>query len=811
MVLQTDFHRDCFIIKYDYRKDALEAYGERNSRPTNGALKNRASSDDYVVHNNLAHTGNRATSTSRCKTFFILGVTVMNLMIQNTNSLLNVPNPKCHCPYVPCRINNNKISQLFLSTKDNNNDDESERTGGIRDDSTRNDDNKGKKKNNKNKNKKKNQWLETLIDPYSAGKKFRKSLDSLSTLPGLTPPKTKASDFILDEVDFKRKPSSVVSRTSVNEKGGVGKLKLNQQNEKDLPLSTKLRLYKLFDNPIYEPYTGEISNDFWDDDAPEVLIIGASGKLGRLIVKRLLRDLKTDFRVRVLVRDLYSSTLNLLGSGVTYCQGDLLNIDSLEYAVTDVDKIIFCAAPPSPSISGIGESKSELVNVMERRRKLAEEIDVIGMRNILQAYQNVRYADYGSSQTPKRTLFKFHSTEKNGNDDFNVFSVMNFDNQEEMKINNNDEEIAQKIDKLNKQKQQKSSKKTKTPPSINTKWIKNKFGNAVFTGIISPQMSTLMPAIISARLRDRDDQNMGLDFKKNGFGGFIVRLCGDGNRYECFIRTSLHEESKPIEYVCSFTTNRKTEDNNNNISKNKFVTVRLPFSKFIPTDTNTNKSSEKNLPTFDGSDVRQIGFRIKQPSTQTIVRPTYNTKKNKINFFYIAVSYIKIYRSNIEPEFIYVSDSSIPEIISNQERMAPNTILEQSQNSEKSLNEVELNLGLDLRRFSDETYFKFLGEQFLRNSGLSYTILRISGFNDSPVGNLSNLSLVQTASPLEQKRSSSYSSSSPVSRVDVAEIVARCLLDPNTCNTTFQIFKGNREEERKTNLTERMSRLVRDS
>ena len=53
-------------------------------------------------------------------------------------------------------------------------------------------------------------------------------------------------------------------------------------------------------------------------------------------------------QVRVLVRDLYSKTLNTLGTGVAYCQGDLNNMDSLEYALTDVDKIVVCAAAPRP-------------------------------------------------------------------------------------------------------------------------------------------------------------------------------------------------------------------------------------------------------------------------------------------------------------------------------------------------------------------------------------------------------------------------------------------------------------------------------
>ena len=36
----------------------------------------------------------------------------------------------------------------------------------------------------------------------------------------------------------------------------------------------------------------------------------------------------------------------MLGTGVTYCQGELYDMESLEYALTDVDKIVFCESPP---------------------------------------------------------------------------------------------------------------------------------------------------------------------------------------------------------------------------------------------------------------------------------------------------------------------------------------------------------------------------------------------------------------------------------------------------------------------------------
>ena len=128
-------------------------------------------------------------------------------------------------------------------------------------------------------------------------------------------------------------------------------------------------------------------------------------------------------QVRVLVRDLYSKTLNTLGTGVTYCQGDLNNMDSLEYALTDVDKIVVCAAAPRPDEEGFKDkfrsflkdnilldgnevvleeiessqdNKREanidddtdmewerLESVMEVRAKLAEQIDLIGIQNLV--------------------------------------------------------------------------------------------------------------------------------------------------------------------------------------------------------------------------------------------------------------------------------------------------------------------------------------------------------------------------------------------------------------------------------------------
>ena len=145
-----------------------------------------------------------------------------------------------------------------------------------------------------------------MLDPFKAGKKFRKTINT--------------------------------ALTSIGASGGLSKDRRSVYFVDDRFLEPGGALFSER-NPLLERMEE-------DGYVPEVLVVGATGEVGRLVVRRLLLDGR--FRVRVLVRDLYSKTLNLLGTGVTYCQGDLGNIESLEYALTDVDKIVFCAGAPRP-------------------------------------------------------------------------------------------------------------------------------------------------------------------------------------------------------------------------------------------------------------------------------------------------------------------------------------------------------------------------------------------------------------------------------------------------------------------------------
>lgn len=411
-----------------------------------------------------------------------------------------------------------------------------------------------------------------------------------------------------------------------------------------------------------------------------------------------------------MVRDLYSKTLNTLGTGVTYCQGDLNNMDSLEYALTDVDKIVVCAAAPRPdeedfkskflgfvkdNLHGgekvLGEidsseqhskRKSEVYNenntnmewerlesIIQVRAKLAEQVDFVGMQNLVKAYQNVRHADYGTSQAAKRSLFKFQSRA----DDFQLFAIDDAESYPVSAEKGNNEvksmsqvkstlystgpnqanslpllgdnepndvygEYADEYDKyqyvddfddgyrnedgheyvVDSESTSTSVVESRQESNVKTQvqWIRNEFGHGVFVGKVPRASSTSgggESAIISSRLRSRDGtKDEGIDL--GGFGGFVCRVCSDGGTYEAFVRTNFDGEG--IEYVCSFSTASKPP-RRGNASRNKFTTIRLPFESFTPVK---QRIGDLSVPQFEGKDCRYIGFRFRSSRNPNTVQ-----------------------------------------------------------------------------------------------------------------------------------------------------------------------------------------------
>ena len=551
-----------------------------------------------------------------------------------------------------------------------------------------------------------------------------------------------------------------------------------------------------------------------DDYVPEILVVGATGEVGSLVVRGLLRE-KGRFRVRVLVRDLYTRTLNRLGTGVTYCQGDLNNVDSLEYALTDVDKIIFCASPPKPdeedfrakfkdyvqetlrSADGVENVQGEeddaawerLDSVLQLRAELAEQVDCVGMKNVVTAYQHVRHADYGTSQAAKRTLFKFEGRPQ----DFNLFSVdqTGDDNDTGDSIdsyyedvedldgfdNYDDDEYSDEYDKFSE-----GGLETRRDNKVQaqTQWLRNKFGHAVFVGRL-PKATEGMgggeAAVISSRFRSRDNPDDGIDLSTQ-FSGMIARICADGGVYEAFVRTGLYA-SGGIEYVCEFSPSTKATGYMK--SKNKFSTVRLPFVNFQPVARKEGGSSLKaaDVPIFRGKDIQYIGFRYRSGSNKLKEQLEPGDKAK----FYLALSYIKLYRAQPEPEFVYVSDARIPPNVKHGMVRHENHQLVSIGPGDDSggvqlLDDKRLQTASDRDRTEEEVYYKFRGEEILKNSGLSYTIIRVMNYNESPASEASTIDLKASNDEIMD-----------VSRAEVAQVAVSAIMDPKALNKSFYVSK----------------------
>lgn len=686
-------------------------------------------------------------------------------------------------------------------------------------DNKKSDDTKSDNKSNKNNN---SNILSLLSNPFQAGIQFRQTLDSVLKSASNLSPNQKAIYYLDDRFLDRDSAKSDSSNSNINNNNNLssGALAFAQRN--------------ILSSPF--PLSSNSKNTYQEQDyIPEVLVIGATGAIGRLVVRRLV--LSGRFRVRVLVRDLYSNTLNMLGTGVTYCQGDLRNVESLEYAVTDVDKIVFCAGPPRVDEEdfgvkfrdfveenlkgdgsgdnggdGNGEEEEEeeevdfqkLSNTMEIRAKLAQQVDDLGMQNVVRAYQNVRHADYGTSQAAKRSLFKFQDREE----DYNLFTINvdeevnanlksksggagadgigsavrtqndsmgasagrkndkpyneynnddvygNDDNYDDVyggdEYGSNDAYDAESTVQSTKPKPTKSLSST---VKSQVTWMKNQFSHGVFVGKLPIAVNGVgsEASIISSRLRSRDDPEKGTDLS-NGFAGFVCRMCADGKTYQAYIRTSEYE-SNGIEYVCSFETEMKTSFSDGNKSLNKFQTVRLPFSKFKPIARRTVPGVEVdllNVKSFVGRDVKQIGFRV-DSADNVLANNDPNKARYKWMSFYIAICYIKVYRSQPEPEFVYLSDARIPaEVKSGMVRHDLKRILSDTDGEEVEsllINEEEAKRVLQnpKDRSGEELYYKYRGEEILKNSGLQYSIIRVPSLNELPSGEFSTIQLKQVS------------------------------------------------------------------
>lgn len=402
-----------------------------------------------------------------------------------------------------------------------------------------------------------------------------------------------------------------------------------------------------------------------EDQAPEVLVAGATGETGRIIVRKLLLR---GYRVRVLVRNLYSSTLDLLGTGVSFVKGDLTDYDSLREATGDVDKVI-CA---------VGAREGDDV----------ETVEYASVGCLIRAFQDSRVQYYGRAEATKLILFNF------GNEDH-----------------------LQKWKRVVPEEGDEGAR----PPRVNFQ-------------ITGPNRVAFMGHVYSKYSGLAEIRTLPSRVNLRGFSGLVLRCIGDGKRYYIVLRTT-EGIKNGIEYVAKISSH-----------KNKWESVRIPLSSFAAYDIK-DQLRNRDAPEIDRGDIRQIAIQYRKPA----VSPEKDDGR-----FYLGVDYLKAYRTQEQPDFVLVSCASV-------------TARDFSELDEHGLRAVAKD---------DITAWKYMAERRLRQSGLTYCIVRPGSFTDQPGGN--------KAIMLEQDGNVSGA----ISRADVAEVCVKSLLDPRACNITFDAFES---------------------
>lgn len=402
-----------------------------------------------------------------------------------------------------------------------------------------------------------------------------------------------------------------------------------------------------------------------DDRPPEVLVVGATGETGRIITRKLILR---GYRVRVLVRDLYSKTLDILGTGVSYVKGDLNDYDSLLEATGDVDKVICSVGVRDPA--------------------LAESVEYEGIANLVRAFQDSRVQLYGRAEATKLVLYNF-----------------------------GDEKHLSKWKRVISEEGDEGAR----PPHVNFK-------------ITAPNRVAFMGHIFSKYSGLAEIRTTPSRVNLRGFSGLLLRCVGDGKPYFVVLRT-VEGIRAGVEYVATFTSHQ-----------NKWESIRIPLSEFLPYSL-TDGALKNSAPRLDRGDIRQMAIQYRKPE---------ESPEKDDGRFYLGVDYMKTYRTQEEPDFVLVSCASV---------------------TARDFSELD-EQGLRAAGKEDIAAWKYLAENRLRQSGLTYCIVRPGSFTEQPGGNKALI--------LEQDGDVAGA----ISRADLAEICVMSLLDPRACNVMFDAFES---------------------
>ena len=382
------------------------------------------------------------------------------------------------------------------------------------------------------------------------------------------------------------------------------------------PISMGKRSRKVFDDvwsqlqKIGGPSRGSIDLEYGDAlpevfDSPQattttVLVVGATGRVGKVLVRKLLLR---GYAVRALVRrraalsnpEEDDDAMESIPQSVEVIEGDVGDYAACRKAVEGVDKVLFCAAARSTLTADLNRVDSDGVGMIARA---------------LQDSRNAMARKSGSiAASSKPSVADFGKEE-----DQEAWDIMH--------VGPAPEEMEGSGFYAETRRKALSRARDSADAFINDD------DHLVFEGAVYSRNGY---AIVGA------DLDMATKTAMGSSDGLVMRIKGDGQTYTALLET---EDGRTFCY--RFKTGLG------------FATVRIPFTLFGP---EVISSDDQSLNILEPREIAVIGIKFEpnKKAVDQLTLPGQNMYDNSANRFSLEVDWIKALPGGVETDFILVS------------------------------------------------------------------------------------------------------------------------------------------------------------
>ena len=450
-----------------------------------------------------------------------------------------------------------------------------------------------------------------------------------------------------------------------------------------------------------------VSKNFTPQTKMKILVVGATGGVGKRVVKELLAQ---NYDVIALVRDAERGK-QILGDKVKLFEADLTIPETLKpEMMSGVSAVICCSGTRVQPVEGDTPTREKYYQgikfYLPEVADSPEQVEYQGIKNLIQLVSPY------IQPTTEKVLFDFINPTSDIKEIWGAIDdvVMGGVSQSQIRLANN---------------------------------------QAIFSGNVSTDNNG---GFASVRTRNFEPP---LDL--SDYEGIELRVKGDGKRYKFITRCEGKWDG--IGYCYSFDT-----------VYNFPTTIRIPFKDLIPV---FRAKTVRDADPLDSSKIYSLQLMLSKFEYDGTLNPKFEA-----GTFGIEIESIKAYSTISKPKFILVSSAGVTR------PGRPGIDLE----NEPPAVRMNDQLGGILT-------WKLRGEEVVKNSGLTYTIVRPCALTEKPGD---KLLYVEQGDNIRGQ----------VSRDAIAELCIQAIQLPEAVNKTFEIREEDKEG--KTNWKGLFSSLSSD-